>query len=229
MKVFGFIGSLHDDSYTAKLISDLVEKMGKKGLDPVSDIFFARDSNINICNGCNHCFYDGRCNINDDYEKIHEKMLQADLIILGSPVYLHNVSGAMKNFIDRSTKGIYIFEMREKMAVTLSVSGNNGNKFVNSYLHKILSMLGAYVIDDLAFTQIMDQKTINDINSRCCEKIYDNVSQKIDLSDKAQEQRYLACKNMVSQYSDDNWIKKYWIQHGLFNFSSYADLVKSNI
>lgn len=45
---------------------------------------------------------DGRCTIDDDYEAIFlERMLAADALVLGTPLYWYGVSGTLKTFIDR--------------------------------------------------------------------------------------------------------------------------------
>lgn len=43
------------------------------------------------------------CHIKDDFETIYNKLVEANVIILGSPVYWANISGVMKNFFDRHT------------------------------------------------------------------------------------------------------------------------------
>lgn len=45
---------------------------------------------------------DGRCTIDDDYEELFlERVLAADALVLGTPLYWYGVSGALKTFIDR--------------------------------------------------------------------------------------------------------------------------------
>ncbi|NPV44094.1 MAG: flavodoxin family protein [Firmicutes bacterium] len=53
------------------------------------------------CEGCNICLKKP-CPINDDMEKINEKLLAADGIIIGSPSHFANVTGLLKNFFDRT-------------------------------------------------------------------------------------------------------------------------------
>jgi len=37
----------------------------------------------------------------DEFHKVLEAMKQADTIVIGSPVYWHNLSGAVRNLLDR--------------------------------------------------------------------------------------------------------------------------------
>jgi len=55
---------------------------------------------IHHCLGCLTCWHNGgRCIFDDDMKKI--PFLECDILLLASPLYLDNVSGLMKNFLDR--------------------------------------------------------------------------------------------------------------------------------
>jgi multimeric flavodoxin WrbA len=63
------------------------------------------DMKINYCTGCYSCWTKtpGKCIQNDDMASILEKLRQADILILGSPLYFNTISGTLKVFIDRLT------------------------------------------------------------------------------------------------------------------------------
>lgn len=68
----------------------------------VEKIFLA-DKKINYCVGCGLCSrndYSG-CSQKDDMEDLVEKMIEADVIVLASPVYFYTINAQMKTFIDR--------------------------------------------------------------------------------------------------------------------------------
>lgn len=46
------------------------------------------------------------------WNTLEKKILEADLIVLLSPVYLNNVSGAMKTFLDRI--GSWVHTLRKR-------------------------------------------------------------------------------------------------------------------
>ena len=54
------------------------------------------------CDGCMTCHQSGECKIKDDMQKVYGKMLAADGIILGSPVYFWSVSSQTKALMDRT-------------------------------------------------------------------------------------------------------------------------------
>lgn len=64
---------------------------------------FLRDKKINYCTGCGYCNtnnYTG-CSQKDDMTEILEKMINADVIVFGTPVYFYTMSGQLKTLIDR--------------------------------------------------------------------------------------------------------------------------------
>lgn len=55
------------------------------------------------CLGCNACYRnDGICVQKDDMAEIREKMLEADVIVLASPIYFYSMTAQMKAVIDRT-------------------------------------------------------------------------------------------------------------------------------
>jgi multimeric flavodoxin WrbA len=58
---------------------------------------------VRPCTGCFECFSDksGRCPIRDDMSWLIQKFIGSDIVVLATPIYMDNVTGLMKNFIDR--------------------------------------------------------------------------------------------------------------------------------
>src|SRR5512143_1689965 len=57
---------------------------------------------IKFCKGCLACYRTGKCSVTDDeVEAIANKVKASDGIIIGSPTYGSNISGLLKNFLDR--------------------------------------------------------------------------------------------------------------------------------
>lgn len=102
LKIFAYVGSYRVNSRTVKVTNDIVNELTKLiNIDIDYKIFTPGEQPLENCKGCNRCFYTGECNIDDCILNYKKQLCEADIIILGSPVYLHQVSGNMKNFIDR--------------------------------------------------------------------------------------------------------------------------------
>ena len=102
-KIFAYVGVVKkDSSLTVEYIHQIVDKLKE---EVELELFTAEDITIENCRGCLNCFINGICPLDkkDNFCKIKEKIKESDFIILGSPVYFHNVSGWMKTFIDRLT------------------------------------------------------------------------------------------------------------------------------
>lgn len=81
------------------------------------------EKNILPCNDCRNCHKSNSCVLEDDMNKIYRKLKSADVILLASPTYFHNVSGPMKNFMDRCLPFYFSREFEGKRAILLT-SGN---------------------------------------------------------------------------------------------------------
>lgn len=60
------------------------------------------EKNIGYCRGCYACKNTGVCAIRDDMAEVLQKMIDADVIVLASPVYFYSIDAQLKAVIDRS-------------------------------------------------------------------------------------------------------------------------------
>jgi multimeric flavodoxin WrbA len=103
MKVVAFNGSPRKDGNTAILIKHVFGELEKEGIE--TELVQLADKVIHGCIACEKCGEnrDGRCAVkNDAANECIEKMLDADGIILGSPVYFQDVTSEMIALIDRT-------------------------------------------------------------------------------------------------------------------------------
>ena len=105
MKIIAINGSHRGTmGYTHFLIEKLFEGAKKEGAE-CEEITLAK-LKINICKGCVVCHTEKhllKCiyEDDDDVAMIFEKMREAEIIIYATPIYIFNMSGLMKVFIDR--------------------------------------------------------------------------------------------------------------------------------
>lgn len=61
------------------------------------------EKNIGYCRACYFCRDNGgRCVLNDDMAELLQKLIDADVVVLASPVYFYSVSAQLKAVIDRT-------------------------------------------------------------------------------------------------------------------------------
>jgi len=76
---------------------------GAKDVGAEVESFFLHDMDINPCDACDFCkgLEGGSCIVEDDMQQIYPKMLNADAILVASPVYWFTISAQLKTCIDR--------------------------------------------------------------------------------------------------------------------------------
>lgn len=67
----------------------------------VEKVFLAKKK-MNYCRGCGVCYSTHKCVQKDDMNEILDKMVNADVIVLATPVYFYSMDGQMKTLIDRT-------------------------------------------------------------------------------------------------------------------------------
>ncbi len=103
MKVVAFNGSPHKEGNTSILINLVLAELTKEGIE--TEVVQVGGKNIRGCIACFKCMenLNQRCAVdNDILNECIEKMLEADGILLGSPVYFTDVTAEMKALIDRA-------------------------------------------------------------------------------------------------------------------------------
>lgn len=60
------------------------------------------EKNIGYCRACYACKETGICAIKDDMGEVLQKMIDADVIVLASPVYFYSIDAQLKALIDRT-------------------------------------------------------------------------------------------------------------------------------
>ncbi len=103
MKVVAFNGSPRRDGNTAAIIKIVFAELEQHGIE--TEFVQVGGSLVRGCTSCYSCVQNKltRCAVTDDsLNEWIEKMMAADGIILGSPVYFLDVTSEMKALIDRA-------------------------------------------------------------------------------------------------------------------------------
>ena len=103
MKVIAFNGSPRKNGNTYASLKIVLGKLEQEGID--TELIQLGGKRLSGCKACGGCTRnkDKRCTItDDDMNTFIAKMIEADGIIIGSPVYFGNVTPEVKALIDRS-------------------------------------------------------------------------------------------------------------------------------
>jgi len=100
MKVLGLFGSPRRGGNTEILLEEALK--GAEGEGAEIERLYLTDLKITPCTECHGCDATGDCVILDEMQKIYPKLLEADIIILASPIFFYGVTAWAKGLIDRS-------------------------------------------------------------------------------------------------------------------------------
>ncbi len=81
---------------------------------------------IGFCQACETCHRGPDCMLNDDGRALLAKVLEADGLVLASPVYLSQVTAQMKALLDRTSHFMHCLRLIGKYMATVTTSGGGG-------------------------------------------------------------------------------------------------------
>lgn len=101
-KILILKGSPRPNGNSSALADRVAE--GARSAGGLVESFLLQRMNILPCDGCRSCRgeIDSYCVIQDDMQILYPKLLEADAILIASPVYWFEVSAQTKAFIDRT-------------------------------------------------------------------------------------------------------------------------------
>lgn len=125
MNILAVNGSYKKNGMVSSLIESFIKGFTSKDKNAQVKIVNLTDLDFKFCNGCNVCQEKGRkdiiwCPFNDGINDILKDMLNADRLVLASPVYCFSLTAIMKKFIERCLplagegKGLSLFSYKIK-------------------------------------------------------------------------------------------------------------------
>ncbi|MEM1581197.1 MAG: flavodoxin family protein [candidate division WOR-3 bacterium] len=98
--IVGIVGSPRIGGNTEILVMEALKAAAEEGVRV--DIIRLADKEVKPCDACLSCRKTGECHIKDDFQEIFNKMLEADGVILASPVYFGSATPQIMALIDRA-------------------------------------------------------------------------------------------------------------------------------
>lgn len=151
MYILAINGSPRRGKNTSIMLQEALK--GAEELGASTELLELSELQLKYCIGCNTCLRQTTCSItDDDNPELHEKLIAADGIILGSPVYFGNVTAPMKNFMDR-TRSLHMVRpvLKGKVGGVLTHAGlrNGGQEFTMEILQRFLLSQGLIMADGM--------------------------------------------------------------------------------
>ena len=141
-----------------------------------------KDKKIKHCIGCLSCHEKPECVLNDDMGEIREKMHNSDMIVIGTPNYFDNVSGLLKDFIDRTHPFYKAESLKGKKLILIMVGGGDAkgsHEYLNYCMRGFVKYSKLKLIGSYCF-QALNQNDLKK-NDEAIAKI-DEIIKKIKIS-----------------------------------------------
>lgn len=100
MKILGLSCSPRRQGNTEILLGQALQGAQDEGAEV--ELYSVSGKDIRPCDGCGACNETGECHIKDDMKNIYSKLLEADGIIFGTPIYFYSMTAQAKMIIDRT-------------------------------------------------------------------------------------------------------------------------------
>nr|WP_312576179.1 NAD(P)H-dependent oxidoreductase [Sedimentibacter sp.] len=145
MKVAVIYGTEHKGS-TYNITQLFLKDLAIENKD-VKEFFLPKDM-PHFCIGCGNCFTKSEkfCPHYEEVNKISEAILNSDLLIFSSPVYVYHTTGQMKTLLDHFGYQWIVHrpdkKMFNKMALVISTAAGAGMKSTNKDIGDSLSFWG---------------------------------------------------------------------------------------
>lgn len=222
MKVLAIMGSPKKKGNTYKVTRKVEEQIKQLG-DVEFEYVFLKDLDLKTCRGCAVCFDKGEelCPLNDDRRMLEEKMQKADGVIFTSPNYIFNVSGLMKNFMDRF--GYVCHRPRFfKTAMALTTSGVGGSRLSLMSLKIAPQVWGFNVVSSLGVVTNGDPNSdlstpvekVNKMVNKAARKFYGALSTEKPKPGLFNMASFLFAKGNFKKVDQESFDYNYWKDNG---------------
>jgi len=140
IKVLGISASPRQNGNSDLLLKQALA--GAQSANAQTEYIRLADLNIAPCVECNACYKTGKCRVDDDYQLISAKMLEADRLIFATPIFFMTVCAQAKLLIDRCQclwahkyvlkKPLIGTAGRDRRAMAIAVGGSKSKKMFDS-------------------------------------------------------------------------------------------------
>lgn len=237
--IVAVVGSRNQNSFTERLTEALLQVICEKQEGYTYQIVPLRKWELAYCGGCAQCFCKGYCTLDqrDGFDRLRALLVSADCLVFASPVYMHDVPGVMKTFIDRLAYSTHLLQYAGRLGFTITTTSASGAEFVSSYLRKIQDTLG---IKNLCnFSYISSNDRWDNFLEESAGKIITRLNNTFSFSSNLLEEEFEfykdANKKLCELYKEDSAISsmpvseiEYWTKDWVSECRSFQEFAVKN-
>lgn len=165
-EILAINGATRECGNTDAIVKKFVGGVQAAGLDVQSATL--RELNISDCIGCCKCLKESNCNFRDDMTHLRDAIVKSEILVFASPLYFCEVTGLMKNFLDR----LYFFYhdvnkhlVSGKRALIITTLGEKETDYetvvLEEFYKRFLRTLDLTLLDMVYFADLMEKDAIN--------------------------------------------------------------------
>lgn len=166
-----FINGSNRKKNSYRFLKDLMEKDDK--------LISLSEKNIKYCLGCNSCIkkLPNYCVLKDDMKELYDSILEADKIIIMSPIYMNHVTGILKNVIDRLNpfSNHELLKDKKLYLITVGQMSEEENEEIKDDLDKYFKGLAEFMYFDFVYLKNLSSGDIETIDS--IKETYENYDE----------------------------------------------------
>lgn len=160
MKVLAIQSSPNHEGLTASAAKAVLDGAAENG--HTVELIHLNDHVIKKCKACDggwgQCRREGTCILEDDFQKVRDKIDEADTLVFATPVYWHNLSESGKTFLDRLRRCESHHKFQRytgKQSLGIASAGGSGNGAARALylLEEYLKRVGFRAFDLVTLTQ----------------------------------------------------------------------------
>ncbi len=139
-KVILLNGSPHPNGCTAFALNEMIKVFDTEGIE--TELIRVGGKDIRGCMSCNRCRELGRCVIDDMVNEVAEKLLAADGMVIGSPVFYGSPNGTLLALLDRLFFSLESRSKHMKVGASVVSCRRGGNTAAFDVLNKYFLSAG---------------------------------------------------------------------------------------
>ncbi|MDD4749678.1 MAG: flavodoxin family protein [Methanosarcinaceae archaeon] len=166
IKVLGLVGSPNSNGNTAKLVKEILTGASDKGA--TTQLYNLAALKIKGCNACFRCQTEGKCATKDEMQQLYAAILDSEALVLGTPVYMWQMSAQTKLFVDRlmalmNPDFSSRLEKKKKLILAFTQGNSNPGSFMSyiEYTAGLFYFLG-FEVQDTILASGTDQTEISE-------------------------------------------------------------------
>ena len=140
MKVLLLNGSPHEHGSTYTALHEMEKVFEKEGIE--TELLQIGKLTIKGCQACGYCSIHGKCVMDDIVNQVAEKLMAADGLVLGSPVYYASANSTLTALLDRLFFSTMYKDLRMKVGAAVCSARRGGLTATFDQLNKYFTISG---------------------------------------------------------------------------------------